>query len=91
MSLSKNIIIDKIEVLENGSLQIRQRTDIIEDSNTLSSSYQRWTLNPGQDTTGQDPRVIAVATAIWTADVVSAYKAQLASSINSLSPSLTNS
>jgi hypothetical protein len=83
MSLTKNIIIDKIEVLENNILQIRQRTDVIEDGNTLSSSYQRWALNPGDNTTGQDPRVIAVANTLWTSAVVSAYQAQLAATANS--------
>jgi hypothetical protein len=75
MALTKNILIDKIEVLENEILQIRQRTDIVEDGNTISSSYHRWVLHPGDDTTGQDPRVIAVANALWTSDVIAAYRA----------------
>ena len=82
MSLSKNIIIDKIEVVENGIIQVRQRTDIMESNVAISSSYHRWTLTPGQDTTGQDARVVAIANAAWTADVISAYQAQLAAAAN---------
>ena len=76
MSLTKNIIIDKIEVVENGILQIRERTDIIEDGNTISSNYHRWSLAPGDSTIGQEARVVAVANAIWTPEVIAAYKSQ---------------
>ena len=77
-TLSKVVVIDKIEVLQDGQLQIRQKTAVMEDSAELSSSYHRWVLSPGDDVSAQDPRVQAVATALWTADVVSAYQAQLA-------------
>ena len=76
MSLEKVVVIDKIEVVENGIIQVRQRTDIVEDGNTISSSYHRWTLAPGDSTTGQDARVVAVANAVWTPEVIAAYKAQ---------------
>ena len=78
MSLTQVSVIDKIEVVENGILQIRQRNDIQDGGNTIASNYHRWALAPGQDTTGQDPRVVAVATAVWTPEVIAAYEAQLA-------------
>ena len=40
MALEKQIAIDKIEVLENGVLQVRQITRIVEDGVQLSESYQ---------------------------------------------------
>jgi hypothetical protein len=76
MSLSKVSIIDKIEVLEDGVIQIRQRDDIQEDNAVISSGYVRWTLFPGQDIADQDPKVKAVASAVWTSDVVSAYESR---------------
>jgi hypothetical protein len=76
MSLEKQIAIDKIEVLENGIVQVRQIIRIVEDGKELSDSYHRWILSPGDDLTGQEPKVVAIANATWTADVVSAYKAQ---------------
>jgi len=77
MALTKEVGIDKIEVLENGCIQVRQITRVIEDGTELSSSYHRWALNPGDVLTGQDPKVVAIANATWTSDVVSAYQAAL--------------
>jgi len=78
MALEKQIAIDKIEVLENGSIQVRQITRIVEDGSELSASYHRWSLAPADDLTGQEPKVVAIATAVWTPEVVATYKAQQA-------------
>jgi hypothetical protein len=73
MALTERSTIDKIEVLENGIIQVR-RADIVErDGVEIAKSYHRWTLTPGQDLTGQEQRVIDVASAVWTAEVVAAY------------------
>jgi len=77
MALTERSIIDKIEVLENGIIQVR-RADIVErDGIEIAKSYHRWSLTPGQDLTGQEQRVIDVANAVWTAEIVSAYQTQL--------------
>jgi len=77
-TLSKEVIIDKIEVLADEQIQVREKTSILEDGKELSASYHRWVLAPGADLTGQDPRVVAVAQALWTTEVVAAYQAALA-------------
>ena len=76
MVLDKQLVIDKIEVVENGVIQVRQVTRIIEDGNELSSSFHRWTLTPGQDVSDQEARVQAIANATWTPEVIAAYNAQ---------------
>jgi hypothetical protein len=76
MALDKQISIDKIEVVENGIIQVRQITRIIEDGVELSSSFHRWTLTPGQDISDQEDRVQAIANATWTPEVIAAYNAQ---------------
>jgi len=75
MALTKEVVIDKIEVLENGTLQVRQATRIVEDGEVLSTSYHRHCVSPGDDLSSEDARVSAVATSIWTPEVVAAYKA----------------
>jgi hypothetical protein len=77
MSLEKQTAIDKIEVLENGSLQVREITRIMEDGKELSASYHRSSFNPLDDVSTQDVKVQAIANAIWTEEVKSAYKAML--------------
>ena len=78
MALEKQIAVDKIEVLELGHIQVRQITRIMEDGKELSASYHRWSLNPGDSLTGQDAKVVAIANAVWTEEVVAAYQALIA-------------
>jgi hypothetical protein len=35
-------------------------------------TYHRHVLEPGDDVTGQDERVIAIATAVWTKQLIAA-------------------
>ena len=77
MALTKQVIIDKIEVTENGVVQVRQATRIMEDGNQLSQNFHRTSLTPGQDLTGQPANVQAIATVVWTPEVIAAYEAQL--------------
>jgi hypothetical protein len=78
MALTKQQVIDKIEVVENGTLQVRQVTRIMEDGKELSSSYHRWSFEPGSDVTAQPSNVQAIAAAAWTPAVIAAYEAQVA-------------
>lgn len=63
--LEKQVTIDKIEVIINDTVQVRQATTILEDGVELSKSYHRWTLSKGDDISGQDPKVQAVCNAVW--------------------------
>jgi len=78
MALTKEIIVDKIEVLEKGQVQVRTATRVLEDGVALSSSFHRHVLAPGDDLTEQDPKVSAIATATWTPEVVTAYEEMIA-------------
>jgi hypothetical protein len=78
MALTKETVVDKIEVLENGTLQVRTATRVLEDGEVLSSSFHRHVLAPGDDTTNEDAKVVAIANATWTADVVTAYNDMIA-------------
>ena len=74
MALEKVIVIDKIEVLEDGQMQIRQVTKVLENGNELGRTYHRWVLVPDQKITTQTNKVKAIAAAVWTSDVVTAWK-----------------
>ena len=78
MALTKTVTVDRIEILENGSLQLRTKTSIQEDGVELSSSYRRESRTPGADVSSYSDRVQAIAAASWTADVVEAYNAAVA-------------
>jgi len=78
MALTKETIVDRIEVLEMGQVQVRTATRVLEDGTQLSQSYHRHVLAPGADLSGQDAKVAAIATATWTPEVVTAYEEMIA-------------
>jgi len=73
--LEKVISVDLIEVVENGTIQVRTKTAIKEDGVEISSKFHRHVVVPGADVTGEDAKVQAIAASIHTAEVVAAYKA----------------
>jgi hypothetical protein len=83
MALTKETVIDKIEVLEKGQVQVRTATRVKEDGAVLSSSFHRHVVLPSHktgdtwadtDISGEDARVQAIATATWTSAVKTAYQ-----------------
>ena len=74
--LTENKIIDKIEVIENGIVQVREATRIFKDGGQIAQTYHRWTLTPGQDVSDQEPKVQAICNAAWTPEVILAYQKQ---------------
>jgi len=86
MALTKITVTDKIETLENGTIQVRTATRVLEDGAVLSSSFHRHVLHPGQDLTDQDPKVVAIANAVWTDEVVTAYEAMIAEQEAEMNP-----
>ena len=83
MALTKTTVVDKIEVLEKGQVQVRTATRVMEDGAVLSSSFHRHIVDPSTkasgswadtDISGEDARVQAIATATWTSSVKTAYQ-----------------
>jgi len=78
MSLVKEIIVDRIEVVESGVVQVRTCTKIMEDGKQISGSFHRHTVAPGDDYSTEDARVQAICAATHDAATVAAYKAKMA-------------
>jgi len=83
MALTKETVVDKIEVLEMGQVQVRTATRVLEDGVEISSSFHRHVVEPSTkasdtwadtDISGEDARVQAIATATWTSSVKTAYQ-----------------
>jgi hypothetical protein len=75
MSLIKEIVVDKIEVIENGAVQVRTCTRIMEDGKQISGTFHRHVVSPGDDYSAEDDKVKAICAAVHTSDVVAAYQA----------------
>lgn len=78
MALTENKVIDKIEVVENGILQVREATKIMKDGVEIAKTYHRWSFAPGSDVSEMPANVQAIAAAAWTPEVIAAYEAQVA-------------
>lgn len=75
MALEKVVSVDLIEILENGSIQVRTKTAIIEDGVQISGSFHRHVVMPGDDYSQEDAKVQAIASAVHTPEVIAAYVA----------------
>jgi hypothetical protein len=76
MSLEKEIKIDRVEVVENGIVQVRKATIITEDGNQISRTYHRWCVTPGEDYSTQEQQVQDICKVTHTPDVIAAFQAQ---------------
>ena len=83
MAITKETVVDKIEVLEMGQVQVRAATVIKEDGNELNRSFHRHVLEPSvkngdtwedTDISGEDAKVQAICNAVWTDEVKTAYQ-----------------
>ena len=75
MSLEKQTVVDRIEAVENGCVQVRTATRILENGAVISNTFHRHVVAPGDDYSAEDARVKAICKATHTAAVIAAYKA----------------
>jgi len=71
----------KIEIIPPYSILQCRRADIVEkDGVEVGRTYHRHVKVPGEDMTNECAEMQAVATALWTQEVIDAYQASIASS-----------
>lgn len=75
MALTEKIIVDRVELVENNSIQVRTAAIIERDGVEISRTFHRHVVAPGYDVSNEDPKVQAIANAIWTEEVIAAYQA----------------
>jgi hypothetical protein len=73
--LEKIEIVDRIEVVESGVIQVRTKTAIKEDGVEISSKFHRHVVVPGADYSAEDAKVQGIAAFIHTPEVIAAYQA----------------
>ena len=79
MALQEKSVVDKIEVLLSGVIQVRVRHQVLRGEEEIAATFERYVLSPGQDVSAKttDARVNAIADAVWTDEVIEAYQASL--------------
>ena len=71
----------KEEILSNQIIQIRTTTVVEEDGVELARNHHRHVVHPGDDLTEEPNEVQVIAAALWTPEVIAAYKASIEASI----------
>ena len=77
MALIEKQIVDLVELVQTNHIQVRTANIIEKDGTEIARTFHRHVLAPGDDVTNQDPKVQAIANAVWTAEVIAAYQASL--------------
>jgi hypothetical protein len=75
MALKKVISVDLIEVIENGAIQVRTKTAIMENGEQISGAFHRHVVVPGADYSVEDAKVQAICAAVHTPEVIATYQA----------------
>lgn len=76
--LTEESVIDTIRVIESGAIEVRRADRVLKDGAVIAQTYHRHCCCPGDDLSGQDPKVAAIANVVWTPEVIAAYQASVA-------------
>ena len=77
MALIEKQIVDLVELVQSNHIQVRTANIIEKDGVEIARTFHRHVLSPGDDVTNEDPKVQAIANAVWTPEVIAAYQASL--------------
>lgn len=65
MALTEKKIVDLIEVLSTGHLQIREANIIEKDGIVIAKTFHRYVISPGDDVSDKEQRIQDIAAATW--------------------------
>jgi hypothetical protein len=82
--LTKEVVVDKMEVLENGTIQVRQAIRVLENGKVISQKFHRYVVVPGDDVTTKETKVKNLANSIWTQDVIDNYLVSIGEEVQTL-------
>ena len=77
MALIEKQLVDLVELVESNHILVRTANIIERDGVEVTRTFHRSSFAPGADVTNEDPKVQAIANAVWTEEVIAAYQASL--------------
>ena len=75
MALTEKTLVDLVELIQSNHIQVRTATIIERDDIEITRTFHRHTLSPGDDVSSENPKVQAIANAVWTEEVIAAFQA----------------
>ena len=77
MALIERQLVDLVELVQTNHIQVRTANIIEKDGIEIARTFHRHVLSPGDSIVNEDPKVQAIANAVWTEEVIAAYQASL--------------
>lgn len=77
MALIEKQLVDLVELVQSNHIQVRTANIIERDGVEVTRTFHRHVLSPGDSVVNEDPKVQAIANAVWTEEVIAAYQASL--------------
>jgi len=77
MALIEKQIVDLVELVQTNHIQVRTANIIEKDGTEIARTFHRHVLSPGDSIVNEDPKVQAIANAVWTEEVIAAYQESL--------------
>ena len=74
MALTEDSVVDSIDVLLDGQIQVRTANRVFRDGVEISKAFSRHIVEPGMNLDNEDPRVKAVGQALHTPEVIAAFR-----------------
>ena len=67
----------KKDILPNQVIQLRTATVVLKDGEEVGRQYHREVFSPGSDLSEAPEEVKAIASVLWTSQVIDAYQASI--------------
>ena len=80
MAYEERSVVDSINVLEMGQIEVRRADIVLSDGVEIARRFHRHVVVPGADFSSETARVKSIAEVVHTAEVIAAYNASLISS-----------
>jgi hypothetical protein len=77
MALTEDTLVDSIDVLPDGQIQVRTANRVFRDGVEISRAYNRHVVAPGDNLSKEDSRVAAIGVVVHTDEVIVAYRAAI--------------
>ena len=77
MALVERQLVDLVELVQSNHIQVRTANIIERDGVEVTRTFHRHVLTPGDSVINEDPKVQAIANAVWTEEVIAEYQASL--------------
>lgn len=73
MALTERKVVDLIEVLSTGHLQIREANLVERDGVVIAKTFHRYVISPGEDVSDKEQKIQDIASVVWTEEVLARF------------------